>query len=65
MLRVVNDMDQFRVEEEMARLVGDKETAEAENKNLKKRLKTLQEHFVGIQTTLPVKLVTSELRNSV
>lgn len=49
---VVNDMDQFRVEEEMARLVGDKETAEAENKNLKKRLKTLQEHFDQNQSHL-------------
>jgi hypothetical protein len=39
-------MDQFRMEEEMARLVADNEAVKAKNKALEKRLGSLQSDFV-------------------
>jgi cell division septum initiation protein DivIVA len=41
-------MDQFRVEEEIARLVRENEAAEAEMETLRRRLETAQEKLVGI-----------------
>ncbi|KAL7275336.1 hypothetical protein RUND412_001738 [Rhizina undulata] len=42
---ITDDMDQFRMEEEMARLVAEKEAIETKNKSLEKRLTTLQSTF--------------------
>lgn len=50
-------MDQFRMEEEMARLVSEKEAVEAKNKGLERRLANLQADFVSLSlpgaVTLP------------
>jgi hypothetical protein len=44
----ITDIDQFRVEEELARLVGDRETVEAENKQLKRVVSSLESQLVCI-----------------
>jgi len=41
-----NDIDPFRLEEEMARLMAEKEAAEAENVALSRQLGNLQDHLV-------------------
>ncbi|KAH0612235.1 uncharacterized protein H6S33_010287 [Morchella sextelata] len=48
------DMDQFRMEEEMARLVAEKEAVEAKNRALEKRLGSLQSDFDENQSHLLV-----------
>lgn len=48
---VRDDLDQFRLEEEMARVVADKETVEAKYKALEKRSKALQNDFVCLFLT--------------
>lgn len=48
------DMDQFRMEEEMARLVAEKEAVEAKNRSLEKRLGSLQSDFDENQSHLLV-----------
>lgn len=41
-----SDDNEFRMEEEMARLVAEKENTEAEKKNLARQLERLQNAFV-------------------
>ncbi|KAA8911349.1 HOOK protein-domain-containing protein [Sphaerosporella brunnea] len=46
------DIDQFRVEEELARLVGDRETVEAENKQLKRTVSSLESQLEEAQARI-------------
>ena len=45
-LPICSDDNEFRMEEEMARLVAEKENIEAEKKNLARQLERLQNAFV-------------------
>ena len=45
-LPTCSDDNEFRMEEEMARLVAEKENIEAEKKNLARQLERLQNAFV-------------------
>ena len=45
-----DDADHFRLEEEMARLVAEKEAVESRNRTLERDMKSLQEDFVRSTT---------------
>lgn len=46
------DIDQFRMEEELARIVGDRETVENENKMLRRRVSSLESQLVRSLITI-------------
>ena len=51
-MRVEDDAGHFRLEEDMARLVADKEAVEGRNRTLERELKNLQADFVGFSSAI-------------